>query len=194
MITPSTVWLTGLSGAGKSTIAGALAADLASRGARCHVLDGDTVRTGLCRDLGFSNADRAENIRRVAEVARLFNEAGLIAIVALISPLARDRQIARAICGEARFVEVHVSTSLAVCEARDPKGLYRKARAGQLPNFTGLDAPYEAPHAAALALDTAQTSLAECVARTVALLSGAMGLNPQGRGDLTGNARDTNAA
>jgi adenylylsulfate kinase len=169
----ATVWLTGFSGAGKSTIAAALAIELASRGQRCHVLDGDRVRTGLCRDLGFSDADRAENIRRVAEVARLFNEAGLLAIVALISPLARDREIARNIIGESRFAEVHVSTSLAVCEARDPKGLYRRARAGKIPNFTGLDAPYESPHAPALALDTAQASLVECVARIVALLADA---------------------
>jgi adenylyl-sulfate kinase len=167
------VWLTGLSGAGKSTIAAALAVELRSRGVRSHVLDGDAVRTGLCRDLGFSEADRAENIRRVAEVARMFNEAGLVAIVALISPLARDREIARAIVGEARFFEVHVCTPLSVCQARDPKGLYRKARSGQLLNFTGLDAPYEPPLAPALELNSAQTSLVECVRRIVALLPGA---------------------
>jgi adenylyl-sulfate kinase len=177
MSATATFWLTGLSGAGKSTIASALAAELAMRGERSHVLDGDAVRTGLCRDLGFSEADRAENIRRVAEVARLFNEAGLIAIVALISPRACDREMARAIVGKERFFEVYLSTSLAVCEARDPKGLYRKARAGQIQNFTGLDAPYEAPLAPALALDTEQAPLVESVARIVALLPGATALN-----------------
>ncbi|WP_084186855.1 adenylyl-sulfate kinase [Andreprevotia chitinilytica] len=150
---PTTVWLTGLSGAGKSTIAYQLEEALISDGHPCYVLDGDNIRHCLNRDLGFSEADRTENIRSAAEVARLMNDAGLIVITAFISPHRDDRAMARDIIGEQRFIEVHVSTPVQVCEARDPKGLYAKARSGQIKAFTGISAPYEAPHNPALTLD-----------------------------------------
>ncbi len=153
-VTARTVWLTGLSGAGKSTLARGLCGALRELGRTVCVLDGDAVRMGLCSDLGFSEADRAENIRRVAEVARLMNAAGVTVICALISPLAADRNRARAIVGDAAFLEVHVAASLEVCEQRDPKGLYRKARAGEIRGFTGIDARYEAPLDPDLRLDT----------------------------------------
>ncbi|MBE3025539.1 adenylyl-sulfate kinase [Janthinobacterium sp. BJB1] len=160
-----TVWLTGLSGAGKTSIALALAQTLKAQGQAVTVLDGDQLRHGLNRDLGFSPEDRHENIRRTAEVARLMNDAGLLVIAAFISPSRADRAMAAAIIGAAHFIEVHVSTPLAVCEARDPKGLYEKARAGQIAQFTGVSAPYEAPLAAALALDAGILALDESVAR-----------------------------
>ncbi|WP_116135859.1 adenylyl-sulfate kinase [Trinickia diaoshuihuensis] len=153
---PRTFWLTGLSGAGKSTIAFEFEQRLRIERRPCVVLDGDDLRSGLSRDLGFSDSDRRENIRRTAEVARMMNDAGLVVVISLVSPLREDRAAARAIIGEACFVEVYVSTSPQVCEARDPKGLYRKARSGRLPQFTGVSAPYEAPLAPALTLDTAQ--------------------------------------
>lgn len=139
------VWLTGLSGAGKSTIADCLELKLASAGAHTYVLDGDNLRHGLNKDLGFSGADRSENIRRVAEVAKLMVDAGLIVIVSLISPFAKDRESARALFAEGKFVEVFVDASLAECEKRDAKGLYKKARDGEIVNFTGIDSPYETP-------------------------------------------------
>ncbi|HTD04221.1 adenylyl-sulfate kinase [Undibacterium sp.] len=151
---PVTVWLTGLSGAGKSTIAGALEKDLLGQGQCCYVLDGDNLRHHLNRDLGFSVADRRENIRRAAEVAYLMNEAGLIVIAALISPFSDDRKMACDIIGKDRFIEVFVSTSTEVCEARDPKGLYQKARNGEIPEFTGISSPYESPQAPAMELNT----------------------------------------
>lgn len=156
---PATVWFTGLSGAGKSTLAYALEEHLHHAGYASFVLDGDNLRHRLNRDLGFSARERSENIRRVAEVAALMNEAGLLVFTALISPQQEDRAMARAIVGEGRFLEVHVSTPLAVCEERDPKGLYDKARAGLIPHFTGVSAPYEAPSAPDLALNTAGISL-----------------------------------
>lgn len=155
----ATVWLTGLSGAGKTSIADALARRLKADGRQVAVLDGDLLRHGLNRDLGFTPQDRHENIRRTAEVARLMNHAGLIVIAALISPNRDDRAMAAAIIGDAQFIEVHVSTPVQVCEARDPKGLYARARAGQIPQFTGVSAPYEAPLAPALTLDTQQQAL-----------------------------------
>lgn len=156
---PGTVfWLTGLSGAGKSTIAQATQAMLRARGLAAAVLDGDELRRGLTRDLGFSAADRAESVRRAAEVARLMSDAGLVVVVALISPFRADRALARALFPPGRFVEVHVATPLPVAEARDPKGLYRRARQGLLPGFTGIDSPYEAPDAAELVIDTEQLS------------------------------------
>ena len=142
---PCVVWFTGLSGSGKSTVANALEQKLHSEGRHTYLLDGDNVRHGLCRDLGFTDADRVENIRRVAEVARLMADAGLIVIASFISPFAREREMARLAVGDILFVEVFVDTPLAVCEARDPKGLYKKARAGELQNFTGIDSAYEAP-------------------------------------------------
>jgi bifunctional enzyme CysN/CysC len=151
---PAVIWLTGLSGAGKSTIANLVERKLTARGRHCYVLDGDNVRHGLNRDLGFTAEDRVENVRRVAEVARLMADAGLIVIVSLISPYARERSMAREIAGGIDFLEVFVDAPLELCESRDPKGLYRKAREGILLNFTGVDAPYEAPTDADLVLDT----------------------------------------
>lgn len=150
------LWFTGLSGSGKSTVAGALEEALHRLGVSTYLLDGDNVRHGLCSDLGFSDADRKENIRRVGEVARLMVEAGLVVLTAFISPHRAERQMVRERLGEGRFIEVYVDTPLAVCEARDPKGLYKKARAGALPNFTGIDAVYEAPESADLHLDGEQ--------------------------------------
>ncbi|MFJ4347291.1 adenylyl-sulfate kinase [Pseudomonas sp. NPDC089401] len=152
------IWLTGLSGSGKSSLAQALATRLGQRGHACYVLDGDTLRSGLNADLGFSPADRHENIRRTGEVAALFADAGLICIAALISPYRADRAAARRACKGA-FHEIHVKADLATCEARDPKGLYRRARAGELKAFTGIDAPYEAPEQPDLVVNTATTSL-----------------------------------
>ena len=160
-----TVWLTGLSGAGKTTVAQALAQALKAQGLAVALLDGDQLRHGLNRDLAFTPEDRHENIRRTAEVARLMNAAGLIVIAAFISPYRADRAMAADIIGAAHFIEVHVSTPLAVCEARDPKGLYEKARAGQLAQFTGVSAPYEAPLSPALSLDTQVLALEESVER-----------------------------
>lgn len=158
---PATVWLTGLSGAGKSTLAYELEHRLHGLGLSSFVLDGDNLRHHLNRDLGFSGAERRENIRRVAEVAALMNQAGLVVFTALISPQRADRAMARAIIGEPHFIEVHVSTGLEVCEQRDPKGLYEKARAGLIPQFTGVSAPYEAPSAPDFRIDTAQHSLTD---------------------------------
>jgi len=166
------VWLTGLSGAGKTTLARALEVELRRSGRAVCVLDGDIVRRGLCSDLGFSPADRQENIRRVSSVARLFADAGLICIVALISPYRRDRARARAAAPADRFLEVFVNSSLEVCERRDPKGLYARARAGELKDFTGISAPYEPPLAAEVELRTDQLAVDECVARLQARFQG----------------------
>ncbi len=151
---PCVIWMTGLSGAGKSTLANLLEARLASLGRHSYILDGDNLRHRLNRDLGFSEADRTENIRRAAEVARLMADAGLIVVVALISPLRADRQMARDILEQDTFLEVFVDAPLVVTEARDTKGLYKKARAGQIKQFTGIDAPYEPPLDADLVIDT----------------------------------------
>ncbi|MGE9551526.1 adenylyl-sulfate kinase [Erwinia amylovora] len=139
------LWFTGLSGSGKSTVAGALEQALHQLGVSTYLLDGDNVRHGLCRDLGFSDEDRKENIRRVGEVARLMVDAGLVVLSAFISPHRAERQMVRDMLGEGRFIEIFVDTPLAICEQRDPKGLYKKARAGELRNFTGIDSVYEAP-------------------------------------------------
>jgi bifunctional enzyme CysN/CysC len=155
---PAVLWLTGLSGAGKSRIADALARRLHAAGRACYVLDGDNLRHGLNRDLGFTDADRVENIRRVAEVARLMADAGLIVICAFISPFAAERALARSRMDGMAFAEVHVDVPLAVAESRDPKGLYAKARRGELPNFTGIGSPYEAPEAPELRIDAAALS------------------------------------
>jgi adenylyl-sulfate kinase len=150
----ATVWITGLSGAGKSTLAGAVAAELDKRGARSCILDGDDLRTGLNRDLGFSPADRAENVRRIAEVARLFCQHGFVAIVAAISPYSTDRRLARRTHTDAgcRFIEVYVNTSAELCERRDAKGLYARSRSGDLVGLSGVDAPYEPPDDADLVI------------------------------------------
>ncbi len=156
----ATVWLTGLSGSGKSTIASALATRLAARGVLSYTLDGDNLRHGLNGDLGFTAADRTENVRRVAEVARLFADAGVVALVPVISPYRDGRDHARRLHEAAQlpFVEVFVDTPIEVCEARDPKGLYAKARAGELTGFTGIDDPYEAPESPDLVLGAAGTA------------------------------------
>lgn len=164
---PRAIWLTGLSGAGKSTIANALEAELVARGRHTYLLDGDNVRLGLCKDLGFTDCDREENIRRVAEVARLFVDAGLIVITAFISPFRRDRELARAIIGQDAFVEIFIDTPLTECERRDPKGLYGKARAGLIKDFTGIDSVYEAPTTANIRIDTLKCSLSVAVQRII---------------------------
>lgn len=161
---PCMIWLTGLSGSGKSTLADALERRLFAAGRHTYLLDGDNLRHGLNRDLGFSAEDRCENIRRVGEVGALMVDAGLIAIAAFISPFREDRDLVRALLPE-RFVEVHVSTPLNICEERDPKGLYRKARAGELKQFTGIDSPFEAPLAAELTIDTSTLSVESAVDR-----------------------------
>lgn len=150
------LWFTGLSGSGKSTVAGALEQALHKRGISTYLLDGDNVRYGLCRDLGFSHEDRKENIRRVGEVAGLMVDAGLVVLSAFISPHRAERQMVRERVGEGRFYEVFVDTPLAICETRDPKGLYKKARAGELKNFTGIDSVYEPPLKAEIHLDGEQ--------------------------------------
>jgi bifunctional enzyme CysN/CysC len=167
----ATVWLTGLSGSGKSTIAIELEKQLIEAGHACFVLDGDNVRQGLNRDLGFSPNDRKENIRRIAEVAKLFNDAGLFVITAFISPYREDRGAAREIIGTGRFIEVYLNADVDVCERRDPKGLYAKARAGQIPEFTGISAPYEAPAAPEVTIDTGVSNVDQSVATLFDFLS-----------------------
>ncbi len=167
---PCTLWLTGLSAAGKTTLAHALAEWLISNGVSCKVLDGDVVRQQVSRDLGFSREDRSENIRRVANLCRQMNDSGSLAIAALISPYRDDRQLARQTVGEERFIEVYLATPLAVCEERDPKGLYRRARNGSLTGFTGVSDPYEPPLAPDLSFNTAAQPLLECVALTAKFL------------------------
>jgi bifunctional enzyme CysN/CysC len=159
------LWLTGLSGSGKSTIASELERELFNRGRHVYILDGDNIRHGLCSDLGFSHEDRKENIRRIGEVARLMADAGVICITAFISPYRADREIARKILPSDRFIEVYVNAPVSVCEERDPKGLYAKARAGEIKEFTGISAPYEAPEKPELQLHTDQLSVAESVAK-----------------------------
>lgn len=165
------VWLTGLSGAGKTTTARALETALRAQGRAVCVLDGDCLRRGLCSDLGFSTADRQENIRRVGEVARLFADAGLICVVALISPYRRDRDRARVAAPPGKFIEVYINAPLEVCEQRDPKGLYARARAGELQDFTGVSAPYEPPLAPEVELPTAQWSVTEGVEKILAAIT-----------------------
>jgi bifunctional enzyme CysN/CysC len=167
---PAVVWLTGLSGSGKSTIANLLERRLHTAGVHTYLLDGDNIRHGLNSDLGFSEADRKENIRRVAEVARLMVNAGLVVIVAFISPFRAERELARSRVEPGEFFEIYVDTPLEVAEERDPKGLYRKARAGELPNFTGIDSPYEAPGAPELRIDTTVTAPADATEAIVARL------------------------
>ncbi len=161
------VWLTGLSAAGKSTVAAELERVLFRNGCQTLVLDGDRVRLGLCRDLGFSPKDRRENIRRVGEVARLFADAGFICITAFISPYRTDRAVARKLMARGRFVEVFVNAPLAVCEARDPKGLYARARKRQLKNFTGISAPYEPPLNPEIELHTDRLTVAGAVGKVL---------------------------
>jgi len=156
---PAVLWFTGLSGAGKSTIAGALETRLAQLGYHTYLLDGDNVRHGLCNDLGFSEQDRRENIRRIGELAKLMADAGLIVLTAFISPHRAERQMVRELLPENEFIEVYVNTSLEVCEQRDPKGLYKKARAGEIANFTGIDSAYEAPLTPEIDLPAGEASI-----------------------------------
>ena len=164
------LWFTGLSGAGKSTVANALEKALFQRGHHSYLLDGDNVRHGLNRDLGFSDEDRVENIRRIGEVARLMADAGLVVLSAFISPFRADRALVRELMEDGEFIEIHVDAPLEVCEARDPKGLYAKARAGVIRNFTGIDSPYEPPEAPEIVVDTSTLSVDECVDELLAYL------------------------
>jgi bifunctional enzyme CysN/CysC len=166
------LWFTGLSGAGKSTIANLLEKRLHALGHHTYVLDGDNVRHGLNKDLGFTEADRVENIRRVAETAKLMVDAGLIVLVSFISPFRNERRMARELVQEGEFFEVFVDTPLAVAEARDVKGLYKKARRGDLQNFTGIDSPYERPEAPEIHVDTTRISIAEAAELIVQHLAG----------------------
>lgn len=167
---PCIIWLTGLSGSGKSTISNALESELTRLGAHTYLLDGDNMRHGLNKDLSFSDSDREENIRRVAEVAHLFVDAGLIVITAFISPFQRDRDIARGLVENGEFVEVFIDTPLEECERRDPKGLYKKARAGLISNFTGIDSAYEAPLKPEVHLDTVGKTPQEMVQQLLGYL------------------------
>jgi bifunctional enzyme CysN/CysC len=164
------VWLTGLSGSGKSTIANRATEALHQRGIRTYILDGDNIRHGLSKDLGFTDADRIENIRRIGEVAKLMLDAGIVVITAFISPFRAERDLVRRLFDPRDFDEVFVSASLEAAEARDPKGLYKKARAGELPNFTGIDSDYEVPGAPELLLDTENQSVSENTARLVDMI------------------------
>lgn len=164
------IWFTGLSGSGKSTIAIALERELHQRGLLCRILDGDNIRSGINNNLGFTEADRIENIRRIAEVSKLFVDTGIITIAAFISPSNDIREMAANIIGKEDFVEIYVSTPIEECERRDVKGLYAKARRGEIKNFTGISAPFEAPLNPALTLDTSVLSLEECVDKILKLI------------------------
>ena len=174
----ATIWLTGLSGSGKSTIAVDLEKRLCERGVRTYILDGDNVRHGLNKNLGFSPEDRTENIRRIGEVAKLFTDAGLVAITAFISPYRADRDQVRALMKPGDFIEIHVDCPVEVCEQRDVKGLYKKARAGEIKEFTGISAPYEAPANAELTIKSHELSVDAAVAKVVEYL-GSKGLIPR---------------
>jgi len=164
------LWMTGLSGSGKSTLAIAIERELQRRGILCRILDGDNIRSGINSNLGFSPADRRENIRRIAEVARLFVDTGIVTIAAFISPSEELRRMAAGIVGEEDFVEIYVSTPLGVCEERDVKGLYAKARRGEISEFTGISAPFEAPQSPALSIDTSARPLGDCVEEVLKLI------------------------
>ncbi len=160
---PVILWFTGLSGSGKSTLANALEARLSELGHHTYLLDGDNVRHGLNRDLGFSDTDRVENIRRIGEAAKLFVDAGLIVLTAFISPFRSDRHMARSLVDQGEFLEVFVDAPLEVCEGRDPKGLYAKARRGEIKQFTGIDSPYEPPESPEIRLDTGSMTIEACI-------------------------------
>jgi adenylylsulfate kinase len=164
------VWFTGLPSSGKSTVAFTVEHALIARGRMAYVLDGDNIRFGLCKNLSFSAVDRAENIRRIGEVGKLFADAGLIVLASFVSPYRADRDEARALMSEGEFIEVFVDTPLELCEERDPKGLYKKARSGEIPNFTGISDPYEAPENPEIALKTAEHSLEECALKVIQIL------------------------
>lgn len=167
---PCLLWFTGLSGSGKSTIANALDVALHERGYHTFLLDGDNVRHGLCSDLGFSDDDRVENIRRVGEVCKLFADAGLIVMSAFISPFTSERRMVRKLFPAGEFIEVFMDTPMDTCEERDPKGLYKKARAGEIKHFTGIDSPYEVPSHPEIRLDTSRNTVDECVDSLVTYL------------------------
>jgi adenylylsulfate kinase len=167
---PCVLWFTGLSGSGKSTTANAVDQKLFARGYHTYLMDGDNVRHGLNRDLGFSNRDRIENIRRISEVTHLFLDAGLIVLTAFISPFHRDREMVRQLVGNDAFVEIFMDTPLALCEQRDPKGLYKKARRGELAHFTGIDSVYEPPVSPQLILDTARFDSDACAEQVIRYL------------------------
>jgi len=177
----ATIWLTGLSGSGKSTLAVTTEAALLKRGHLAYVLDGDNVRHGLNRNLGFSPEDRTENIRRIGEVAKLFTDTGVIVFTSFISPYRADRDAARALFDEGDFIEVHLAASVTTCEGRDPKGLYQKARNGEIPEFTGISAPYEAPESPELTLDTGPLGVEESVSRIIEYLEEKGYLSPDSR-------------
>jgi adenylylsulfate kinase len=164
------LWFTGLSGAGKSTLANAVNSALFEQGLACYVLDGDNVRHGLCKDLGFSDADREENIRRIGEVAKLFLDAGVVVLTAFVSPFRADRRRARALVEPGDFIEIHCAADLSVCEQRDPKGMYARARAGEIKEFTGISSPYEEPEAPELRVDTGRLSVEEAVRKVISHL------------------------
>lgn len=164
------LWFTGLSGSGKSTIAGQLETELYKRGIHTYLLDGDNVRMGLCSDLGFTASDRQENIRRIGEVAKLMADAGLVVLSAFISPFKTERQLVREMLPEGSFIEVFIDTPLDVCESRDPKGLYKKARRGEIKHFTGIDSDYEAPEKAELHINTENKSVSDAVNEILASL------------------------
>ncbi|MDO3388430.1 adenylyl-sulfate kinase [Gilvimarinus sp. SDUM040013] len=168
---PRCIWLTGLSGSGKSTIANALDATLHANGIKSFLLDGDNVRHGLNKDLGMTENDRAENIRRVGEVAKLMVDAGLVVICAFISPYKRDRQMVRSMFKHGQFMEAYLDTPLAICEDRDPKGLYKKARAGVIKQFTGISDPYEKPENPEIVIDTSKLSVSEGVRQVLSALA-----------------------
>ena len=161
------IWLTGLSGSGKSTLAHAVEESLHQRGCRTFVLDGDNVRHGLCGDLGFSDKDRQENIRRIGEVAKLFMEAGVIVLTAFISPYRADRDCVRGMVAQGDFIEIYCDAPIEICESRDVKGIYKKARAGQIAEFTGISSPYEAPETPELTVKTGTASLEVCVQQVI---------------------------
>lgn len=174
-----TIWFTGLSGSGKSTVAVALERELSSLGYMSRILDGDNVRSGINSDLGFSEADRRENIRRVAEVCKLFTDTGIITLAAFVSPTTALRKLAREIVGKEHFFEIYVSTPLEECEHRDVKGLYAKARSGAIPEFTGITAPFEKPEHPELQLDTTHLSVEECVRRVVRAIIPIISIDPK---------------
>ena len=166
------LWFTGLSGAGKSTLAHALEEQLHDYGTRTYVLDGDNVRKGLCKDLGFSEQDRIENIRRIGEMSRIMMDAGLIVMTAFISPFRKDRRIVRELVEDGDFIEIYCDSPLSVCESRDIKGLYKKARSGEIPEFTGISSPYEIPEQPELIVESGDSTVEECVDEIINYLKG----------------------
>jgi len=166
----SIIWFTGLSGSGKSSLAHSLEDVLHKHKIRTYALDGDNIRQGLCKDLGFSSIDRTENIRRIGEVSKLMMEAGSIVLVAFISPFRSDRKIVRELVNVGDFIEVYCDSSLDICESRDTKGLYKKARSGEIPEFTGISSPYEVPDNPELILDTTKLSINECIDKLISYI------------------------